>query len=278
MKFVLWVAGVLLAVAGVNLAFDFETGGVWQLDPCDPQEIGTPEDTISSIYRIENGNIAERCFGPSDDDLFRAWGAMAQITTAEERAGLRSFAIFDGAFAAAYTQQLNLEATEFTIAVRRDVARSHGQSLRHVMAHEFAHMLTNHTSNVFSGEKVPTVDCLSDENRYGCAGWGNYLATWTYQFWPEQEVVRLEAEYRSSAEAARRCSEYSGFVTEYGATNPGEDFAETFAAFVLSSRTPASAQSRMNFMSSFPEIVAIRDRINAAGYNASDIYLEGCSR
>jgi hypothetical protein len=123
---------------------------------------------------------------------------------------------------------------------------------------------------------VSTTGCVNDTNLYGCAGQNNYLATWTYQFWPSTEIASLDDNYRDPAEAARRCAADAGFVGPYAATNPGEDFAEAFAAFVLSIPVPPQAQSRILFMSSNVQIVAIRDRIHEAGLSAPDLLISQC--
>ncbi len=268
---------IALALCAGAWLYVLQAGGdhFTTLDPCDPQSVGEGYGTIAAIYNVENGMVAGLCYGAPDDDLFRSWESLAGITTPNERASLRSFAIYDGEFGG-YTQQLDREASQFMIAVNRSTAQSHSQSLRWVMAHEFAHVFTSHESNVWSGEKVPTVDCLGDQNLYGCAGWNNYLATWTYQFWPDPEIEALELAYRDPAEAARRCRSDAGFVGEYAATNPGEDFAQSFAAFILSVPVPASAQSRVNFMASNQAIVQMRDRIHAAGLSSPDLQLSSC--
>lgn len=246
------------------------------IDPCDPVALGDDLGTITGVYRIEDGQVNGVCFGRGDDELSRAWASFSAITTADERAALEGFAIYDGTFAG-YTQQLDRGGTSFLIAVNRTTAQAHSQVLRHTMAHEFAHLFTGQASNPWNGAETAMVDCLSEENLYGCAGWDNYLATWTYQFWPDNEIERLGTHgHRSSTEAARRCSVGGGFVDEYGATNPSEDFAESFAAFVLSTPVPAGARPRIDFMASKPELVQIRNRIHAAGLTAPDLVLEGC--
>ena len=244
-------------------------------DPCDPRSLGQTHGPILTVYALEAGEISNLCFGPHDSDLDRAWQSLAAITTPQERASIAAFAIYEGDYAA-YTQRINTESTVFVIAVNRPTAQAHPQTLRHTMAHEFAHVITAQESNVWNGEQVATSNCIGDDNLYGCAGRNNYLATWTYQFWPSNEIESLDRSYHDPAEAARRCLADPGFVGPYAATNPGEDFAEAFAAFVLSIPVPASAQSRVRFMSSNVEIVAIRDRIHAAGLSAPDLVIGHC--
>lgn len=245
------------------------------LDACDPSSLGQGYGSIAAIYKVDDGQITDLCHGSSDDDLFAAWNSLANITTPLERASISAFALYEGRFAG-YTQQLDADGSQFMIAIERSTARSHPQSLRFVVAHELAHVFSSHESNPWSGERVPTIDCLGDENLYGCAGWNNYLATWTYQFWPDPEIEALTLAYREPSEAARRCAIDAGFVGEYAATNPGEDFAQAFAAYILSVPVPPSAQSRVNFMSSYVDIVKMRDRIHASGLSAPNLVIEAC--
>ena len=55
------------------------------------------------------------------------------------------------------------------------------------------------------------------------------------------------------------------FVTEYAATNPVEDLAETWAHFVLRAKpTDASEKSdKIRSLYDYPELVQTRDRIRA---------------
>lgn len=275
----------LVAVTTVMVVALFALVRIWATqtqfsaaDSCDPSSLGEQYGPISAIYQVDGGRIGLLCYGSYDPQLDTAWNSLAAMTTPAERVSLQSFALFDGTgAAAAYTQQLDPEATEFTIAVSRSVAQGHPQVLRHVMAHEFAHVLTSHQSNIFTGAPVPTAECLTAENPYGCVGWNNHLATWTHQFWRQPEIDALHSDgYRNQAEAARRCAADPGFPGEYSATNPGEDYAESFASYVLSVRVPAANQPRMSFMASDPRVVAIRDRVHAAGLSAPDLILDRC--
>ena len=51
------------------------------------------------------------------------------------------------------------------------------------------------------------------------------------------------------------------FVTNYAATNPDEDFAESFTAFVLKEKPTTStiADQKIQFFYDFPELVEMRD-------------------
>lgn len=271
------LAGVIVVLVILIVGTRGGGRGFTAPDPCDPSSLGEGYGSIAAIYQVEDGQITDLCFGASDNDLFTAWTSLANITTPIERASIKAFAVYDGQYAG-YTQQIDGAGSEFMIAIERSTAQAHPQSLRFVVAHELAHVFTNHQSNPWSGERVPTLDCLGDENLYGCAGWNNYLATWTYQFWPDREIEALDGAYREPSEAARRCAIDAGFVGEYAATNPGEDFADSFAAYILSVPVHSSAQSRVNFMSSYVDIVAMRDRIHASGLSAPDLVIDRCGR
>ena len=55
------------------------------------------------------------------------------------------------------------------------------------------------------------------------------------------------------------------FVTEYAATNPSEDFAESFMIFVLTEKPTKStiADQKILFLYDFPELVEMRDFIRS---------------
>ena len=55
------------------------------------------------------------------------------------------------------------------------------------------------------------------------------------------------------------------FVTEYAASNPDEDFAESFMEFVLKEKPTKStiADQKIRFFYDFPELIEMRDFIRS---------------
>ena len=62
------------------------------------------------------------------------------------------------------------------------------------------------------------------------------------------------------------------FVTDYAATNPGEDFAEVFSFFVTQDEAPRGqklADQKIRLLYEFPELVSLREQIRGNGTTLS---------
>ncbi len=147
--------------------------------------------------------------------------------------------------------------------------------MRRVVGHEFAHVLTGTAEGI---DRARGGDCATGDNRYGCVTNNNYLSLWVDRFWSDTELESLQTDgYRNEAAAARRCADDPGFPTLYAATNPSEDFAETFEFFLFSNTVAASVRPRVEFLSTFPQLVRMRDRIAALGLSDTRLYQHDCS-
>ena len=89
------------------------------------------------------------------------------------------------------------------------------------------------------------------------------------QFWPDlydewASINAIEDDTQRDNRLSDFYQEYAGqFVSEYAATSPEEDLAESFMYFIFSpepSRDTISAQ-KIRFFYDFPELVALRDHI-----------------
>ncbi|GHV29792.1 hypothetical protein FACS189481_3120 [Clostridia bacterium] len=52
------------------------------------------------------------------------------------------------------------------------------------------------------------------------------------------------------------------FVSLYAATHYSDDFAESFACFIIADRTP-NGREKIKFFEQFPELIELRDQIRA---------------
>ncbi len=273
----LWAPLILIAALAVTVVPRVVSDGFGTVDPCDPTALGQYYGPISTIYAVEDGELAGVCFGADDPAVYRAWSALTLFTTAEERSPLRGFAGFantSGADVVAYAATLNSNQTDFLIGVDLKMVDLDMPVVRRVMVHEFAHVLTGTAQGADRSEP----DCATRSNKFGCVTTNNYLSLWVDSFWSEAELETLERNGdRSSAEAARRCGSDPSFPSRYGATNPAEDFADSMVYFAFSNQVAAPVQPRIRFLSTFPELVQMRNRIAAAGLADTRRYVHNCS-
>ena len=129
------------------------------------------------------------------------------------------------------------------------------------LVHEYAH--------VFSfgpGEFDPKAEsCATFEVIEGCAEPDSYLWAFYDAFWagydehPDLENVDVDIAYEFYL------ADEEDFVSDYAATNIGEDFAESFMAFVLEDdwSTETVTGAKLEFFTQYPELVALREQMRA---------------
>ncbi|MFW2381896.1 MAG: hypothetical protein ACN4GZ_09075 [Acidimicrobiales bacterium] len=256
--------GAVLFVAQGNLGFS-------SVDECDAERLGQRAfGPLSTIYTVDDGNLAGICHGSDDPTVYDAWSNLTLFTTPEERSSIVGFGGFRNTSrrdVLAYATALDRDQTRFMIVVNLDMVELDPWQVRRTMAHEFGHVLTRSAPG-------------ADRNRcgeFGCVSNTNYMGLWVDRFWSQAELDSIESRgYADAAGTNARCTANGGFPTVYAATNPYEDFSESFEFFLFSNQVPASVQPRIQFLSSFPELVRMRDRITAAGYADTRRFAKNC--
>lgn len=248
------------------------------IDECDADRLGEAFGPLRTIYTVDEGALSGVCHGTDDTTVYEAWTSLTAFTTAEERAPIVGFAGFDntsGADVAAFAVALDRSQSRFLIAVNREMVQLRPRQVRRVVGHEFAHVLTGTAQGI---DRAQGEDCGTRDAGYGCITNNNYLSLWVDEFWPETELASLQQDgYRNETAAARRCSTDPGFPSLYAATNPSEDFAESFEFFLYGNRVAANVRPRIEFLSTFPQLVRMRDRIAALGLSDTRLYQHDCS-
>ena len=129
--------------------------------------------------------------------------------------------------------------------------------------HEVAHLLTldNTQVNASAGNS-----CHNFHTGEGCSNNNSYINQFFNAFWGDiyAENRRIDPNdfdgYFAFYEKYR-----NRFVSEYAATNPGEDIAESFTHFVMSDMPSGNsiASRKIRFFNDFQELVDLRQRIRA---------------
>lgn len=128
--------------------------------------------------------------------------------------------------------------------------------------HEIAHLLTLDNDQV----NVNDSGCDSFHTGEGCSTTSSYINQFYDQFWTNiyAENQRIDEEDYDGLFAFYE--KYRGqFVSEYAATNPGEDIAESFATYVMGDVPSGNsvAAQKIRFFDGFPELVNLKQRIKA---------------
>lgn len=135
--------------------------------------------------------------------------------------------------------------------------------------HELAHLLTLNSSEIDNTKSRRTCDTYYVG--VGCLKEDAYFAAFVERFWNEEDLAHAREVARADTieEILDIAEEYyddnrRDFVTEYAATSPGEDIAESFMFFVLDSKPRNSRVERREkvlFFYEYEEMEEIRERI-----------------
>lgn len=122
------------------------------------------------------------------------------------------------------------------------------------LIHEFAHILTLNKKQV--DWNTNEENCNTHFTGEGCSLSSSYINQFVQKFWSKKDI--------ESANNNFDVYKKDNFVTEYAATNPEEDIAESFALFVLSQKSNTSnlmKDKKTAFFYDFPELNSIRSSI-----------------
>ncbi len=210
------------------------------------------------------------------------WDYFAALIPAQERNFVTEFsAISDGpSRILAGVSQTSDNPAKWGLRVDVIDARDH-YSLTYTLLHEFGHLLTLRPSQVAVDKSVffnPDNEDFYDRAvaacpQYfaddGCSAADSYINEffqryWStfYSEWQAIDHTKGESSYYSSLHDFYKI--YSDqFVTEYAATSPEEDMAESWAFFVLAPKPePTSiANEKILFFYEYPELVQLRQEI-----------------
>lgn len=161
------------------------------------------------------------------------------------------------------------------------------RDLTYTLIHEYGHLLTLNETQIDISEDVfynPDDDdiyyaaeesCTTYFPGEGCAKSASYIylfydAFWSgiYDEWSETQYIEDDDAYYEALDNFYYKYE-DQFVTDYAATNVGEDIAESWTFFVISEKPSGStiAEQKILFFYQFPELVALREEIVARTYS-----------
>ncbi len=237
---------------------------------CSSSELGT-DDTVEFLVAapVIDGELMANCFGGDDARLDDAWDALATIVPPRQLGDLGLFGGFESVedgdeVTLASVNTLGVNATLFQMSVNLDEFAADPDEAQLTMAHEFAHVFTQLDSQL--DRTVESQDnCTTYDNGDGCFFDDSIMWQWIEEFWGEF-IDDFDALVQpTGAEGQERCDLDAGFFGAYGASNPEEDFAEAFSAYVFGIEISAAQQPRIDWIDAQPGLRESRDRAVAAG-------------
>lgn len=241
-------------------------------DDCSPEALndGDDEFVFVSAFRVVDGLLDERCLGDEDPTLTSAWEALATIAPADQLDDLSLFAGFepDGENAEetlAFVNALDADGNAFQMSVNLDEAADDTDELLLTLAHEFSHVFTGTAAELDRSDEAAAT-CTTYFDGEGCYHPDSLLWAWMQRFWDGELLGSLDPFGDAEEGADARCAIESGFFGPYAATDPAEDFAEAFSAFVFRLEPATDGQAdRLDWIARQPGLIEFRERADRAG-------------
>lgn len=251
---------------------------------------GPPDDVnLLVTYDLENDrpvnpNEGEPLSDQEDEILADAemhqemWDQFANLIPAENRTEITRYGIFtDGVDnTMAYVEPNLDDPLKWTIVMDAVDAENKNEQ-QYTLIHEFGHVLTLNNSEVPYDEEANLDDLAYEEaaeacprffTGEGCANPNSYINAFFNAFWADiYEELPLDGDPDLIYEFYERYEDH--FVTDYAATNPGEDIAESWTHFVLNDRPAGNtiADQKVAFFYDYPELVELRSNIRTRLYS-----------
>jgi len=161
------------------------------------------------------------------------------------------------------------------------------RDLTYTLIHEYGHILTLNENQLNIDEDIfynpddedlyaaAEASCSTYFPGEGCAKTSSYIYLffdefWSgfYDEWDETQYIEDDDAYYEALDDFYYKYE-DQFVTDYAATNVGEDIAESWTFFIISEEPAGDtiAEEKVLFFYQFPELVALREEIVARTYS-----------
>ena len=233
-------------------------------------------DGFTSGHFVVDGVLGEPCLG-EDERLLNSWEWLRTVAGAEDLTELILFAGFDApSDLLAYVEALNTGEGEvaFQMTVNLGQADADDIELALTMAHELTHVFTGVPDQLDRG--VDESQCTTYFEGEGCYTEGSFIARWVEEFWGDW-IADVDPLNDDDEAALERCIADPSFLGSYAATNPEEDFAETFSAWVFSVPVEDPGLiSKYEFFEADEYLASFKARVQAAGIEPLPNQFEGC--
>jgi hypothetical protein len=129
--------------------------------------------------------------------------------------------------------------------------------------HEFAHIISY--ESIIGRVEPQNTTCHEYFSALGCPPANSYLTDFVEEFWNDEDLDALGA-YTNIDDVWTKRELREDFVSDYAATSPAEDFAESFTAFVLDGRSSGNelVDEKINYFYQYENFLDLRTQILAA--------------
>ncbi|WP_270352426.1 NADH:ubiquinone oxidoreductase subunit 4 (chain M) [Microbacterium testaceum] len=252
-------------VLGFSLALLVGVGawvGVSALGGDDPRS-PAPTDgdfAITASYRL----TPDGALDPSPDDRAqRVWDDFVRVATpAFVRSDVTTYRVGDdaGSDTLAYVISDDDDPTRWAFAANLAFADD-PRLLLTTLVHEYAHLLSLGVDDVDTDAST----CDTEWTGAGCLSADSDLQRFAERFWAGYDDAPARDNLDTDVGTAFYAAHEADFVSDYAATNASEDFAETFATFVLEPEIVGDSvlADKFRYFAELPEYAGARERIRA---------------
>jgi len=165
----------------------------------------------------------------------------------------------------AFIQTLPPDHNSWLYAASEEDVLEDYELIDEVIVHELAHIISY--EEAISSNRFQNIQCEDYFNNHGCPSPNSYLRKYVDEFWSERSLERA-GDLVYSEDLFRDINDYykrnkNNYVSDYAATSPEEDFAETFMFFVLDIDVKGGtvADDKINFFSRFSKFLEFKQEI-----------------
>lgn len=234
-------------------------------------------ENIEATYKI-NGNEIKLLEWDIKNEHMQMWELFTTIIPKNYRWDFAEYSISNnpnGDTFAHVEQNIN-DNTKWNISLNRAAFYTQEWELNkkesiYTLIHEFAHVLTLNKSQVkyFPIDASESVilkfqwKCNTNFIMEGCLHKNSYLETFINSYWKDN-FKKIQNSSQEEEFDFYTWNE-SEFVTDYAATNPWEDIAETFTMFVLKIKPTWNTISEQKILQlyNYPELIKLREIIKS---------------
>jgi hypothetical protein len=255
-----------------------EDGEEWTDNNDDNGNEESDEEGALTLYSVSGGNITKvrdydvpaRLKSYQEDEARHQeiWEFFTRLIPAEARTKIVEFEILfgdndlGGYVVPIDESDLSRWKMGLAIEIAGDLTTiDFNEEYTQIVVHELAHVLTLDDTQVnVGGDENSCGEFFTGE---GCSKSGSYINRFFDLAWAD-----IYANHNPDRPEKTYDRYTDRFVTEYAATNPGEDIAETMAFFITepNRRTGTTlADKKIQLLYEFPELVSLRESIRGNG-------------
>jgi len=182
------------------------------------------------------------------------------VIPVEYEAAIAEFVVFDGddVMYDAYVETIAPLHETWQYAIHADMlARPNSAANTELIIHELAHIISY--EEIIGVPKPATQNCAEYFSTFGCPAENSFLNQFVRSFWSTTDLERAQRFARN--ESLDKVSRYyelnqTQYVTDYAASSPEEDFAESFVYFILGIPVRGDgAQEKVAFFAQYPGLL-----------------------